>query len=373
MKRIDPLYLLAGALVVAALVVLVLTARAAPSSGRSGSVYDGGPGGAAALRRYLDAMGARTVTVQGASFDPGDARVLLVLGATELVTPADVATLRSFVRSGGTLIVATDVGLAERSLLESYGVAVAGVAAPGAYPLAGAAFADPPAARLAIDLGVTLALPPEGLVLASVAGAPIVGAIQDGRGAAIFVGSLRPFLTAGLGDAENARAVLDLVRPALRGATVAFDEYHHGFRPSSDVLVLLQQTWPGRALVFATIVALLYLVLSGRRLGPPLPLDARPARSSLEYVRGFAGLVRRSGHGEIAHRRLRSDLQTGLARSLGLDPATPFDRVVARLAAADAGRAAEARALDAALARPLRDEALLRTVAQIDRVVGGKP
>ncbi len=373
MRRVDPLYLLAGALVVVALAVTVLTAGAAPSGGRSASVYDGGPGGAAALRRYLDAMGARTTTVQGASFDPAGARVLLVLGATEPVTPADVATMRSFVRGGGTLVVATDLGLAERALLDAYGVAVAGVAAGGAYPLAGAAFADPPAGRLAIDQGVTLALPPEGLVLASAGGAPLIGAVRDGSGAAIFVGSLRPFLSAGLGDADNARAVLGLVRPALRGATVAFDEYHHGYRPSSDVLVLLERTWPGRALVFVAVVVLLYLVLSGRRLGPPLPLEVRPARSSLEYVRGFAGLVRRSGHGEIARRRLRSDLHTGLARSLGLDPATPFDRVVARLAASDAGRAAEARLLDDALARPLRDDALLRTVAQIDRIVGGTP
>ena len=158
---------------------------------------------------------------------------------------------------------------------------------------------------------------------------------------------------------------------AKGGATVAFDEYHHGYHPSSDVFVLLEETWPGRALVFLAVVVLLYLVLSGRRLGPPVPLDTRPARSSLEYIRGFAGLVRRSGHGEIARRRLRDDLHRGLARAFGLDPATPFDRVLAHVAATDRPRAAEARALDEALARPLRDDALLRTVAEIDSVTRG--
>ena len=134
--------------------------------------------------------------------------------------------------------------------------------------------------------------------------------------------------------------------------------------------MLLQSTWPGRALVFACVAGFLYLVLSGRRLGPPVPLEVRPARSSLEYIRGFAGLVRRSGHGEIARRRLRRDLRGGLARGLGLDPAMPFDRVLATLGATDRERAAEARAVDDALGRRLREDQLLRTVAQIQRLVG---
>jgi hypothetical protein len=135
------------------------------------------------------------------------------------------------------------------------------------------------------------------------------------------------------------------------------------------VLVLLETTWPGRALVFAAALTFLYLVLTGRRLGAPIPLDVRAARSSLEYVRGFAGLVRRSGRGEIARRRMRADLHRGLARGLGLDPATPFDRVLATVGMHDRTRAAEARALDDALGRPLRDEQLLRTVAQIEKLL----
>ena len=97
---------------------------------------------------------------------------------------------------------------------------------------------------------------------------------------------------------------------------------------------------------------------------------ARPPRSSLEYIRGFAGLVRRSGHGEIARRRFRRELHSALARELGLDPETPFADIVAEISATDRERAARARALDEALARPLRDEALLRTVREIGRITG---
>jgi len=72
----------------------------------------------------------------------------------------------------------------------------------------------------------------------------------------------------------------------------------------------------------------------------------------------------------MARRRLRADLQHGLARGLGLDPATPFDRVLATIAAQDRTRAAEARAIDDALARPLRDDQLLRTVGKIEELIG---
>ena len=53
----------------------------------------------------------------------------------------------------------------------------------------------------------------------------------------------------------------------------------------------------------------------------------------------------------------------------GLDPATPIERIVNTLGAQDRAAAARAHAIDDALARPLREDALLRTVAQIDELV----
>ena len=375
MRRIDPLYLASGVLAVITITVLIIT-TAAPSSSatRTGSVSDTGPGGAAALRHYLDAMGAATRVLQGDTFEPGDAAVLLLIGGGELVTDADAAKIRSFVRAGGTAIVATDTGILERSVFALFGLRIAGIARPGRLEVAASAFLDPPARQMQIDRGVALGVPASADVLATDGQAPVVAAVYEGRGLFIAAGSIWPFVGGGLAQADNARAILSLVKPALgaSGGGVAFDEYHHGAHASSDVLVLVQETWPGRALVFAAVLTFLYLVLSGRRLGPPVPLEVRPGRSSLEYVRGFAGLVRRSGRGEIARRRLRADLQHGLARGLGLDPATPFERVLATIGAHDRTRAAEARAVDDALARPLRDAELLRTVAQIEKLLGSR-
>jgi hypothetical protein len=369
MRRIDPLHIVSAVIVVVALVVIVVTSSGPRStSERTASVHDAGSGGAGSLRRYLELMGARTRALEGSSFDPqGD--VLLMLGAFEVVTDGDVARLRTYVQRGFTLVLAVEFGIFERPILDAYGIRIGGVAAPGTHALTNAAFADPPAQRIAIDRGLTFALPPSAEVLATDGQAPIAAAVRDGRGVFIAVGSLWPFVGGGLAQGDNARVVLAFARRALAGGTVAFDEYHHGVHPTTDITVLLERTWPGRALAFAGVVVLLYLVLSGRRLGRPIPLEVRPARSSLEYIRGFAGLVRRSGRGEIARRRLRRDLRRQLARRVGLDPDVPFERVIAALGASDRERAARAMAIDDALARPLREDQLLRTVREMEQLV----
>jgi hypothetical protein len=369
LRRVHPLYYLALALFIATLVASALTSDSSGGVSRSASVYDAGPGGAASLRKYLEAMGTSTATVQGDAFavDPKEIGVLFILGPSETFTQFDASALKRFVAAGGTAVLATDAGALDGALLEAFDLGVAGVLGPGQYRVGGVAFTNPPTHSIVLDRGVTLSLGAGRVPLATTdGGRPFVALAREGAGSLIVVGSVAPFLTAGLGEADNGRFALALAAPAIaQRRTVAFDEYHHGVHPTTDALVLLTRTWPGRALLFVGVAFLLYLIASGRRLGPALPLDPRPPRSSLEYIRGFAGLVRRSGHGEIARRRLRRELHATLARELGLDPQTPFDDVVAELAATDRERAARARALDEALATPLRDDALLRTVREI--------
>jgi hypothetical protein len=374
LRRVHPLYFVALILFIAALVASALTADTSGGVSRSASVYDSGPGGTAALRKYLEAMGASTTTIQGDTFaaDPSQIGVLFMLGPSETFTQLDAVAVRRFVAAGGTAVLATDAGLMDTALLDLFDVHVAGALGPGEYPLGGIAFVDPPVRAIALDRGVTLSLGPGRVPLASTPpGGAFVALAREGTGSFIVVGSVAPFLTSELGQADNGRFALALAAPAIaRGRAVAFDEYHHGVHPTTDVLVLLTRTWPGRAMVFVGLASFLYLVTSGRRLGPAIPLDPRPPRSSLEYIRGFAGLVRRSGHGEIARRRLRRELRTNLARELGLDPETPVGDIIAEIATTDRDRAARARAIDEALARPLRDDVLLRTVREIGRVSG---
>jgi len=373
LRRVHPLYYVALLLFIAALAASALTADSSGGVSRSASVYDTGPGGTAALRKFFDAMGASTTTVQGDTFaaDPSQVGVLFVLGPSEAFTQIDALAVRRFVSGGGTAVLATDAGILEGPLLDAFDVHVTGALGPGQYAVGGVEFADPPAHAIAIDRGVTLSFGAGRVPLVTDTGRTIVALARDGTGSLIVVGSVAPFLAATLGEADNGRFALALAAPAIAARrAVAFDEYHHGVHPTTDVLVLLTRTWPGRALVFAGAALFLYLVASGRRLGQAIPLDPRPPRSSLEYIRGFAGLVRRSGHGEIARRRYRRELRSALARELGLDPETPLEQLVREIATTDRDRAARARAVDEALARPLRDDALLRSVREVGLVIG---
>ena len=355
----------------------ILTAGTSDESGisRSASIYDEGPGGVSVLRRYLEANGMRTTSLQSDRFGiPDEVHTVFVLGATDEIAPADLAAFRDHVRRGGTLVVASDLALTERSLLAAFGIRRAGTTVrPGEHEVASIALAAPLVRRISVDVGIALDPGTSGAILASDGRSALVVSSREGAGRIFAVGTLAPFLNGTIGTADNARLSLALAGAAVPGRIVAFDEFHHGVRAAPDALGVLTGSWSGRALLLAGAFGLAFLAVTGRRLGPPLPLDPRPPRSSLEYVRGFAGLVRRSGHREIARRRARDELRLGLARQTGLDPATPFDDVVRIVARRDPARAARAVALDDAILRGPRDDQLLRIVAQVRDVLEGHP
>jgi hypothetical protein len=374
-RRVDPLALVALVLFIALAALAVASGGAGGGAGgssgfgRSASIYDESPGGASVLRRYLEAVGVTVVPVQGDRFAPSGAGIttLFLLGPSDLIEAADVQLLHDFVRTGGTLVIATDIGLNERRLLDDFGLSPRGGALRGGdIAVRSMAFAVPPVRTLTLDYGVALKPGVDATPLVVDGGGPVVALASEGRGRVFAVGSLAPFVNAGIGLADNGRFALALAGGAGR---IGFDEYHHGARPAPDFTALLGQTWLGRGLLAAFALGFVYVALTGRRLGPPLPLDPRPPRSSLEYIRGFAGLARRSGHGEIARRRLRDDLRRELARQAGLDPRSDFDRVANAIAAQSPTRAAEARRLHAALAGRLRDDALVRAANEVARLI----
>jgi len=373
LPRVDPLYAI-GALLTLIIIVIAGFVIGSNQSVRSGSVLDTSSGGTSDLRLLVEGLGARTVIVQGDRFAPREsgATVLLMLGVTEFISDTDVTALRSYLQDGRTVVVATDLGLAESRLLSAFGASIAGERA-GTHGTVSVVVAAAPAGSISFDQGASLKVGQRWQPVVRFDGGVVGAMTREGRGTLIVVGSLAPFLNQFLGTADNGRFALSLAQSGFdSNRAVGFDEYHHGAHPSPDLFVLLQGTWLGRALLFVGATVFGYLLLSGRRLGPPLPADPRPPRSSLEYVRSFAGLVRRSHRDEIARGRLRRELHVGLAAAYGLDPATPLDSVLARVEVDDPARGAEVRAIDAALTRRLRDEDLIRTAGRIERVLAKK-
>jgi hypothetical protein len=220
---------------------------------------------------------------------------VLVLGPAVPVDAAGRAALDAVPAGGGTLVLAGPTA-AYGGYLESLGITAAGgslvrqARTPG-----GLAVRVDARERLAGEGTTPLLTAPDGEAVA-------VGKAR-GAGRVVVVTGLTPFTNAGLEDDDTARFVYRLLDEALPlGAVAAFDESHHqevtaAGAPVQTFDALLRGTAPGRAALYAAVVAFGYLLLAGRRLGPPLPPvgATAPSRTMFEQVQALAGLYRRAG------------------------------------------------------------------------------
>jgi hypothetical protein len=98
---------------------------AASTSGAAFGLYNPGWDGASGLRSQADAAGAEATVVSDVSAyrtAPANRTVAVVLSPDRRYSDAEAARLRSFVRRGGTLVVAEDFGPHGNSLLAALGV-----------------------------------------------------------------------------------------------------------------------------------------------------------------------------------------------------------------------------------------------------------
>ena len=214
------------------------------------------------------------------------------------VVPLDAAarTVLDAVPAGGGTLVLAGPTAAYGGYLESLGISAAsGTLAREARTPGGLAVRVDSRERLEGEGTTPLLTAPDGEAVA-------VGKAR-GPGRVVVVTGLLPFTNAGLQDDDTARFVYRLLDESVPpGAVAAFDESHYqevtaAGAPVQTFDALLRGTAPGRAALYAAVVAFGYLLLSGRRLGPPLPPvgATAPSRTMFEQVQALAGLYRRSG------------------------------------------------------------------------------
>jgi hypothetical protein len=118
----------------------------------------------------------------------------------------------------------------------------------------------------------------------------------------------------------------------------------------------------------------LFLILHGRRLGPPVATVAeRRRREAAEYVTAMAALARRANlRGDVA-RYQQERLKRGLARRRPLDPDLPDAEFLQRLAYADppleAATVVAVRQVLAELGSSPSEQRLVALAAQIDALL----
>jgi hypothetical protein len=224
---------------------------------------------------------------------------LLVLQPDSAIDGAARAAFDAIPKQQGTLVVAGD-SLSWVLYVRSLGVAVEPIRPASidvATPDGALAFATVARYRLRDAAAEPLLITADGAWLA------LRKPYQGGE--LIVIATPEPLLNAGLRDDGAARFVLrEILSPDVNHQAVAFDEVHHGFIPIADpgasvtLTDVLFHTAPGQAIVYAAVLLFVYLLLSGRRLGPAVTARAphETRRTMFEHIQMMANLYRRAGH-----------------------------------------------------------------------------
>lgn len=328
--------------------------------------------GTLALYRWLGAAGydARRLEYRDFALDEAD-DALIMLNPSEPISAEHANQVLAWVDQGGTLILADDQSVTfgpQNQLLDKLDVAFDVYTTTQTFelPIQEATaqqpvFTTPLVKRVLARTGRVVSVPNRNdhVALLGTNDATVIAGMKRGRGYIYLSAATYPFTNAGLRDADNAALVLNLLRRVPAGGRVQFDEYHLGYftAPSTPSLVLGSPL--GWAATYAVLASGLYLILSGRRFGRPIPLQAEVARrSSAEYVTSMADLFLRGGKREYIATHYYQAFKRKLAKRDGVSPQLDDMAFVRELARAhDLDQAALASLL--ARLRTARSEAAL--------------
>jgi hypothetical protein len=306
--------ILLGICVVALLIGVLRLATERPAL-PVGSTYSSEPSGAQALFEWFGAVGVSATRLQEAVVsDEAPPASLLVLQPESTIDPTARQAFDTVPDHGGMLIVAGD-SFAWLLYARQLGLTVDPMRAPTS-PMS------------SMDGSLSLSV----VARYRVGCADCVPLLMDSDGDRIAIrkpylhGTLialstpEPLLNHSLRSDDTARWVY---RNILAGApAVAVDEAHHSYTPPSVAVPmtfdrLLLTSAPGRAVVYACALVFLFVLLTGRRLGPALsgrgPTETR--RTMHEHVQMLANLYRRAGQFRVVRDAYARHAARELART----------------------------------------------------------
>ena len=346
-----------AAVVIALNVLLALTHSlfGGTPGGPASSSYATAPTGAAAYASLLGQAGHRVARLRGrvadARLDPS--KTLVLLDPSGPVKSADASALRSFVDTGGRLVVGGAAGSWLAQIV------------PGAPDWSPTPVDNPQALAPWPSLARVHRLEAPGRGSWEGGGAlPVLGQADRSLLALAAVGAGRVWLLANaaplqnrlLDRADDAALGLALAGPSSRDVT--FLEGYHGYGTPTGFAAVPGRWWTAFGLL--AVATLTLMVASGRRLGPPQSRtrDLPPPRR--EYVESLGGVLARSRPREDALLPVRARIRRRLAERTGLaetSSAADLQAMARRLGVPEEDAAV--------LSRPVRTEADVLAVGRV--------
>lgn len=164
---------------------------------------------------------------------------------------------------------------------------------------------------------------PTGVVLFGDSTGPIVLTQSYGKGHLFVIADGDFASNANFGRSENARLIANLLTHyASPGASVLFDEFHHGDAELSDGgSIWASLGWPLQlALIQLGLAGAALIGFLSIRFGTPVPLLRGATRTSSEYVTSLAGLYQRAGASVTALDTLYRNFLRDLCARLAVAP-----------------------------------------------------
>jgi len=201
-----------------------------------------------------------------------------------------------------------------------------------------------------------------------------------GEGEIVLVAEVRALSNQVLRRGDNALAAVGLLLgDPSENRTVAFDEFHHGFRRGGPraslgaaLLARLTSTWSGRALLVLVVAGFVYLAGAAVRFGAAAPGDPPRRRALSEHADALGRLLEASRSTRESLSLLTAGVRRTVGPRVGMPPTLLPRTFRERLGARDTPGAAElAQALERAerlpAGRPREFARIARSLARARR------
>ena len=327
--------------------------------------------GASAARLFAQSMGHPTDQIAGSFSTPVLDGMMFIFTPTSPFTSDEANSVRLWVRGGGTLIYASEQG--DHELDRALGVArlgggfvidhqVANEVVPGVNRVAGTGFVT---ALEAAGEQVPFLRTPNGFA---------TGYLQRlASGSVVVLADPLVLCNGYLDKSDNGRLLADLLGLARPGATVLFDEYHHGLTLSEFTPQAWLLTPWGAGLLWLLVAVFVGLVLRGRAFGPLIPRPAEVARTDVEWAVAVGQLLRRSSARSVTLGLLATATERAVALRTGI-PLQPRERFWNALWVRAPEIAADLAEVETSLhASGSTEPDLLRTAQRLHRIAHPHP